>query len=102
MTFADSIDRVRLAELCRRHHVAKLEVFGSHAKGTAHQNSDVDLMVTFEAGKTPGLAFVDLADQLEALFHCHVDLLTREGVESDFNIHRRLSILASVEVLYAA
>jgi predicted nucleotidyltransferase len=74
-------------------------------KGTPHESpalSDVDLLVTFESGKTPGLAFIDLAEDLETLFGCHVDLLTRDGVESDFNPHRRRSILATVEPLYAA
>ena len=102
MPLALDIDRERLAELCRRYHVAKLELFGSRAKGTARPDSDVDLLVTFEPGKTPGLAFIDLAEELESLFGCHVDLLTRDGVESDFNSHRRRSILATVEPLYAA
>ena len=47
------LDRERLADLCRRYHVAKLELFGSRAKGTARPDSDVDLLVTF-AGRTPG------------------------------------------------
>jgi hypothetical protein len=102
MPLALDIDRERLAELCRRYHVAKLELFGSRAKGTARPDSDVDLLVTFEPGQTPGLAFIDLAEELERLFGCHVDLLTRDGVESDFNPHRRRSILATVEPLYAA
>ena len=52
------LDRVRLADLCRRYHVAKLELFGSRAKGTAGPESDVDLLVTFEEGQTPGLEFL--------------------------------------------
>lgn len=96
------IDPAQLADLCRRYHVARLELFGSRAKGTAREDSDVDLLVTFEDGKTPGLAFVALAEELEAMF-CHpVDLLTRECVEQDFNAHRRRGILETTEDLYAA
>jgi uncharacterized protein len=96
------IDRDRLAELCRRYHVEKLELFGSRAKGTARPDSDVDLLVTFEPNAVIGFQFVDFAEQLEALFGCHVDLLTRDCVESDFNQYRRNSILGTTEDLYAA
>ena len=97
-----AIDAGQLADLCRRYHVAKLELFGSRARGTARPDSDVDLLVTFEPDKTPGLAFVSLAEDLEALFGREVDLLTRECVEKDFNPYRRKSILEVTESLYAA
>lgn len=51
MPLALAIDHERLASLCRQYHVAKLELFGSRAKGTARPDSDVDLLVTFEEGK---------------------------------------------------
>jgi predicted nucleotidyltransferase len=102
MPLAFDIDRERLADLCRRYHVARLEVFGSRATGTATAGSDVDLLVTFEPGRTPGLAYIALAEELEALFGCRVDLLTRESVEADRNEIRRRSILAVTEDVYAA
>lgn len=39
-----------LAELCRRHRIRKLSLFGSQLKGTARSDSDIDLLVEFEAG----------------------------------------------------
>ena len=96
------IDAGRLADLCRRYHVTTLELFGSRAKGTARPDSDVDLLVTFAEGQTPGLGFISLANELEAVFGRHVDLLTRECVESDFNLYRRKGILEVTEALYAA
>ena len=45
-------DRAALAELCRKHHIRKLSLFGSVLKGTAGRDSDVDLLVEFEAGWT--------------------------------------------------
>jgi predicted nucleotidyltransferase len=96
------IDAGRLADLCRRYHVATLELFGSRAKGTAQPDSDVDLLVTFEEGQTPGFAFVSLCEELESLFGRKVDLLTRECVESDFNPYRRNGILEKTEPFYAA
>jgi len=44
------IDPETLAELCRRHHIRKLSLFGSQLKGTARPDSDVDLLVEFEPG----------------------------------------------------
>jgi uncharacterized protein len=102
MPLALDIDQERLAALCRRYHVAKLELFGSRAKGTARPDSDVDLLVTFVGDRTPGLAFVTMAEELEALFGRHVDLLTRDTVERDENPIRRISILSRIEPLYAA
>lgn len=96
------IDSRRLADLCQRYHVATLELFGSRAKGTARADSDVDLLVTFQGERTPGLAFVTLADELEAVFGRHVDLITRDTVERDENPIRKRSILSRTESLYAA
>ncbi len=97
-----TIDQERFADLCRRYHVQKLELFGSRARGSARPDSDVDLLVTFDDGRTPGLAFVDLAEGLEEIFGRHVDLITRDCAESDFNPYRRTSILETTETVYGA
>ncbi|GMV60077.1 MAG: nucleotidyltransferase [Betaproteobacteria bacterium] len=39
-----------LAELCKRHRIRKLSLFGSQLKGTARPDSDIDLLVEFEPG----------------------------------------------------
>ena len=44
------IDASRLAELCRRYGIARLEVFGAVARGEQHPDSDVDLLYTLEGG----------------------------------------------------
>jgi len=48
-------DREALAALCRRRGIRRLSLFGSRLKGTARPDSDVDLLVAFEPGATPGL-----------------------------------------------
>ena len=101
MPLALDIDREQLAELCRRYHVAKLELFGSRAKGTARPDSDVNLLVTFAPGQTPGLEFFGLADELEALLGHRVDLLTRPRVERDQNPYFKQSVMSVAEPLYA-
>jgi predicted nucleotidyltransferase len=97
-----AIDRERLADLCRRHAIVRLELFGSRARGTARPDSDVDLLATFAPGCTPGQEFFGLADEFEALFGHPVDLFTRRSVEQSPNAYKRASILAAAEPIYAA
>ena len=95
-------DKDQLASICQRFHVAKLELFGSRAKGEARPDSDVDLLVTFEEGRTPGLAFFAMCLELEALFSSDVDVLTRGAVERDSNSIFKKCVLSYTEDLYAA
>ena len=43
------------AELCQRHHIRRLALFGSQARGEQRPDSDVDLLVEFAPGYVPGL-----------------------------------------------
>ncbi len=100
MTPGLDIDQDRLAAFCRHHRIARLELFGSRAKGTARPDSDVDLLVTLEAGYTPGLEFFGLADEFAAILGHPVDLVTRSAVERLPNPYKRASILAGATPLY--
>jgi predicted nucleotidyltransferase len=76
----DLIHRHRddLANLCRRHAVRSLEVFGSAADGSFDPaNSDIDFLVEFrpEASARPFHGFFDLRDDLTKLFGRKVDLV---------------------------
>jgi predicted nucleotidyltransferase len=95
--------RAEIAELCRRFHVQRLDVFGSAARGTDFDpdRSDVDLLVTYDPGTpAPSLAeYFDLRDELAALFGRPVDLVMSGAVRNPF-------ILANIErsrrIVYAA
>lgn len=49
------IEPEALTAFCQKHHIRRLSVFGSVLKGTAGPNSDIDLLVDFDAGHIPGL-----------------------------------------------
>lgn len=101
MTVADlRLDHDRLGQVCRRHRVARLEVFGSFARGDAGPDSDVDILVSFEAGAEIGLEFVELRDELAALLGRSVDLLTRASVERSPNKYFRRFALREIRLLY--
>lgn len=69
-------DQKRLHELCRRHGIQRLAVFGSRVHGDARPNSDVDLLVEFQPGASVGLRFFRIQDELTGLFGQPVDLST--------------------------
>lgn len=48
-------DKSALAQLCQRHKIRRLSLFGSLLKGTSRSDSDIDLLVQFEPGLEPGL-----------------------------------------------
>ena len=50
-----TIDESTLAQFCQTHHIRRLSLFGSRLKGTARPDSDMDLLVEFDAAHTPGL-----------------------------------------------
>jgi len=57
-----------LADLCRQHHIRKAAVFGSVLRDDFGPDSDVDLLVEFESGHTPGWEIVDIQQDFSRLF----------------------------------
>ena len=45
----------KIADFCRRHHIRKLSLFGSVLRDDFRPDSDLDVLVEFEEGKSPGL-----------------------------------------------
>lgn len=71
------ISEVSLARFCRRHHIRKLSFFGSVLRDDFRPDSDVDVLVEFEDGHVPGLAFIRIQEELSALLGGRaVDLVT--------------------------
>ena len=72
-------DTNELMQICRENGVAKLEVFGSTARGDANEDSDVDLLVEFSKRKSL-LALVSLERKISAALGRKVDLLTDAAI----------------------
>ena len=49
------IPKDRIADFCRRHHIRKLSLFGSVLRDDFGPESDLDVLVEFQEGKSPGL-----------------------------------------------
>ena len=94
-----AVDRDAIAEFCRRHHIRKLAFFGSVLRDDFRPDSDVDVLVEFEPGHTPG--FIRLAgmefELSDLLGGRKVDMRTPEDLSRYF----RNDVVASAEVQYA-
>lgn len=105
-TTTDSIDLPiqEIVELCQKHRVSDLAVFGSALREDFQEDSDVDFLVRFEPGaEKPWLGhFHDLQRDLSNLLGRSVDLVSRTAVENSRNWIRRKAILESARLIYAA
>ncbi len=71
-----AVDRAQLAAFCRKHHIRRLAFFGSVLRDDFGPESDVDVLVEFEPGHVPGLAFFAMEQELSQLLGRKVDLNT--------------------------
>lgn len=78
--------------------MCKLSLFGSVLRDDFRPDSDVDVLVEFEAGCTPGLALFALQDELSAMIGRRVDLNTPGFLSPHF----RQEVLQAAEVRYVA
>ncbi|NOS99346.1 MAG: nucleotidyltransferase [Phycisphaerales bacterium] len=62
-----SVPSGRLDEIGRRWHIRKWSFFGSVLRDDFRDDSDVDVLVEFEAEHTPGWEIVDIEDERSAL-----------------------------------
>ncbi|HSW50319.1 MAG TPA: nucleotidyltransferase family protein [Bryobacteraceae bacterium] len=93
------VDEARLKDICRRHGVRELAVFGSAARGEMRQDSDIDLLVEFHPEAQIGLLeHAGLMLDLSELLGRRVDLVSKRGLKPLI----RDSILQESRPVYAA
>ena len=92
------IDRAVLDALCGRFGIARLDVFGSVARGEDGPGSDVDLLYELAQGRSLGWEIEDLSQDLADLFGRPVDLVARKALHPLI----RDQVLADAEPFYVA
>jgi hypothetical protein len=93
--------RTRLRPFCEKHHIRRLEVFGSAASGQASPSSDVDLLVTLaEAASVSTAELLEMAGEAEEMVGRRVDFVLRHSLEKSPNRFAREHILATAVCLY--
>lgn len=80
----------RIFDLCRKHKVKSLAVFGSILTDRFNEQSDVDLLVDFQPLDPDEFDYVtnyfDFRDALEQLFSRKVDLIEYGGLRNKYFI----------------
>jgi predicted nucleotidyltransferase len=91
-------NREALAQLCQRHGICRLSLFGSVLKGTARPDSDIDLLVEFAPGRKPSyFKLAEIESELSTLLlGRRVDLRTAEELSRYF----RDDVLREAEMQY--
>jgi predicted nucleotidyltransferase len=93
-----NVPREKIADFCQRYHIRKLAFFGSVLREDFTPESDVDVLVEFEAGHVPGLAFFAMQDELSKILGRKVDLNTKGFISKYF----RDEVLRKSRVEYVA
>lgn len=91
-----------IADACKTHGVARLDVFGSAARGDhGSEARDVDLLVEFVPMPPTELAdaYFGLLDELRSIIALPVDLVMHDAIR---NAYVRASIDRDRRMLYAA
>ena len=90
----------KIHDFCLKWKISEMALFGSVLSEDFRPDSDIDVLVSFKAGAGWGLFdFVDMIDELEAVFGRKVDLVEKDSLRNPF---RKQRILGSNEVIYAA
>ncbi len=93
-----AISQPEIEAICQRHHIRRLAVFGSYARGESRPESDIDVLVEFE--KDAKIGFLELARiqrELSELFQRSVDLVPVSGLKTLI----REEVLREAEDIYA-
>ena len=89
---------VAIAELCRRHHIRRLALFGSVLRSDFTTASDIDMLAWFEPDHVPGfMGLVRIQDELEKRIGRRVDLQTPLSLSRHF----REEVLGEALEVYA-
>jgi len=91
------MSKEKLAEFCKRNSIRKLSLFGSVLRGRLRPDSDIDLLVEFEEGHTPGLfSIVRMEMELTEVLGRKVDLRT----PGDLSRYFREEVMQHAQLAY--
>ena len=93
----EKMPKEKLVEFCRKNYIKKLSIFGSAIRGELAPDSDIDLLVEFEEGHTPGLfSIVRMEIELTEALGRKVDLRT----PGDLSRYFRDEVVRSAKLAY--
>ncbi len=87
MAVADILQsrREEILRIARQHGVGSVRVFGSYARGTPGETSDLDLLIEVDGQTSPWFPGGLVAD-LEALLGCRVDVVEPDALRPEMRL----------------
>jgi len=92
------IPKAAIADFCKKNHIRMLALFGSVLRDDFTSESDIDVLVEFETGFTPGWGFIRMERELSEILGHRVDLNTI-GFLSPYIVD---DVIKEAEVMYVA
>ena len=97
------ISSQQLTQFCQKWQVAELALFGSILRDDFREDSDIDLLVSYQPNAKRGLfEKMTMQEELETMLNRKVDLVSKQAIIQSHNWLRRKNILSSAEVIYVA
>ena len=95
------LDREQIRAFCKKWKITEFSLFGSVLTDDFRDDSDVDVMVTFEKDSQWRLLhLIEMEEELRRIFGRDVDLVLRKTIERSDNYIRRKAILRSARTFY--
>ena len=89
-----NIEQIRelVSPVAKKHNIKSVFLFGSYARGTATEGSDIDLIIDTNGTKIKSLLHLAvIQDELETVFGKSIDLITQHSLEQRPQIPSELS-----------
>jgi predicted nucleotidyltransferase len=97
------ISQDELNNICKKYLIKELLLFGSVNTDKFNDESDIDLLVTFEDNTNYSLFdVVRIQESFEKFFNRSVDLISKKAIQQSRNTFRRESILNNAKVIYVS
>lgn len=80
-------DQQKIESFCQNYHIRKFAFFGSVLRDDFGPDSDIDILVEFEPGHTPGYDFFLLEKELAQMLGRKVDLQTPNFLSPEIRHH---------------
>ena len=98
MNKAISIQKDKIADFCKKHHIQRLAIYGSALRSDFKPESDIDVLVDFVPGHTPGFfKLFNMESELSVLFGGRkVEIRTPQDLSKYF----RKKVIEGSEVQY--
>jgi predicted nucleotidyltransferase len=89
-----------VVHLCKKYYINELSIFGSSIRDDFKENSDIDILVSFNKdSKITLFDIMNLEKEFSELLDREVDIVEKEALKNPI---RKDKILSSREIIYAA